>query len=127
MTRGLSFSAAKQISTEEMLVISEHLDAGSGPPKDQRTKTDGMALLLIPEGGLHSSIDSLVTTLYLLSRYSAFLKSSFTQMVHWHHKRFITPNSQTHLHNCIQCNTRPSSDTKMNEQNVLYTRVLQKY
>lgn len=58
MTRGLSFSAAKQISTEEMLVISEHLDAGSGPPKDQRTKTDGMALLLIREGGLHSSIDS---------------------------------------------------------------------
>lgn len=77
MTRGLSFSAAKQISTEEMLVISEHLDAGSGPPKDQRTKTDGMALLLIPEGGLHSSIDSLVSTLYLLSRYSAFLKVQF--------------------------------------------------
>lgn len=38
-----------------MLVISEPLKGGCGPPKDQRTKTDGMALLLIPEGGLHSS------------------------------------------------------------------------
>lgn len=41
-----------------MLVISEHLIGGCGPPEDQRTQTDGMALLLIPEGGLHSSRDS---------------------------------------------------------------------
>lgn len=63
MTRGLSSSAAKEISTEEML-ISKHLNAVCSPPKDQRTKTDGMTLLLIPEGGLHSSLAPRVSTLY---------------------------------------------------------------
>lgn len=38
MTRGLSFSAAKHISTVyQMLVISEHLNGGCGSYKDQRT------------------------------------------------------------------------------------------
>lgn len=53
-----------------------------------------MALLLIPEGGLHSSIHFLYHQDNQPSQ-----KSSFTQMVHWHHRQtfHFTANSHTHL------------------------------
>lgn len=95
MTRGLSFSAAKEISTE--MLISKHLNAVCSPPKDQRTKTDGMTLQLIPEGGLHSSLDPRVSTLYHEDTQPS-QKSCFRQTVHWHHKHFITHPTHRHIY-----------------------------
>lgn len=35
--------------------------------------------------------------------------------MHWHQTFHYTPNSQTHLHTCIQCDTRPSSNIEINK------------
>lgn len=103
MTKGLSFSAAKQIGTEEV-VTSKHLNAGCGPPKDQRTKTDGMALLLIPEGGLHSSTDSL-QCLHFYQDTQPSQSPVYKRCIGITDKRFITHPTHKHIYTTVSSAT----------------------
>ena len=50
---GLSFSAAKQISISQQEMSVSDLSKLMG--EGENNKKDGMAQVLIPEGGLHSS------------------------------------------------------------------------